>query len=333
MPYLVKHLVRGLVPAGAYRFAAAAWHLRDRWSLLLKTVVARNSPEVWLYFGVAPGDDLLCTAVLRELRHRGHRRVWMVSRHPELFKGSRDVAQVVWVEDRRDDYLSALGGRWQVLEYAPFDPETDRSLPPGRHIIAELCHRAGVRGDVVLRPYLPLSAAELERGRWAGDFIAVQSCGQAARYHMRNKEWFPDRYQEVVRALQGHKFMQFGSATDPPLAGVKDLRGKTTVRETAALLANCRMFVGHVGFLMHLARAVECPSVIIYGGRETPWQSGYTCNLNLCSPLPCAPCWLWNTCDHDRQCMAEISVARVVQAVEQMLARPGHPLAEDKASL
>jgi ADP-heptose:LPS heptosyltransferase len=99
------------------------------------------------------------------------------------------------------------------------------------------------------------------------------------------------------------------------------------------VLANCRLFVGNVGFLMHLARAVECPSVIIFGGREAPWQSGYSCNANLYSPESCAPCWLWNRCDYDRICMNRITAANAVQAVEQLLATPRNPLAMDQCTL
>lgn len=78
---------------------------------------------------------------------------------------------------------------------------------------------------------------------------------------------------------------------------------------------------------MHLARAVECPSVIVFGGREAPWQTGYICNSNLYSAVPCAPCWLSNNCDFDRQCMSSISVADVVSAIRQMLEKPRNPLA------
>lgn len=34
-------------------------------------VAGHRLPKILLYFGAAPGDDLLCTAALRELRKRG----------------------------------------------------------------------------------------------------------------------------------------------------------------------------------------------------------------------------------------------------------------------
>jgi ADP-heptose:LPS heptosyltransferase len=91
--------------------------------------------------------------------------------------------------------------------------------------------------------------------------------------------------------------------------------------------------VGTVGLLMHLARAVECPSVIIFGGREAPWQSGYVCNFNIYSEMPCAPCWRSNTCDFNRQCMSNISADDVVSAIRQMLDRPRSPLAVETVEI
>ena len=141
---------------------------------------------------------------------------------------------------------------------------------------------------------------------------------------MRNKEWYPQRFQEVCAGLtREFTVIQLGSELDPKLDGVMDLRGKTSLRQSAAILANARVFVGLVGFLMHLARAVDCRSVIVYGGRETPLQTGYTANQNLPSPVECSPCWLRNTCAYDRKCMDMITVPQVIAAARDQIARYG----------
>ena len=68
---------------------------------------------------------------------------------------------------------------------------------------------------------------------------------------------------------------------------------------------------------MHLARAVETRSVIIYGGRLKAWQSGYPCNENIETNPDCSPCWQNNHCDYDRKCLKEISVNDVLEAIER----------------
>jgi ADP-heptose:LPS heptosyltransferase len=187
--------------------------------------------------------------------------------------------------------------------------------------------RAGITGSVTLRPYLILEESEESEAAWARECIVVQSSGLAAKHPIGNKEWYPERFQAVVDALsREYEFIQVGSATDPPLAHVRDLRGKTSVRKSAAILHHARLYIGLEGFLMHLARATDCPSVIIFGGRTPPWYTGYVCNNNLFTGLPCAPCWRWNTCDFDRKCMADIAGDDVVAAVRDLLRKPRNPL-------
>jgi len=319
VPQPLKAAVHKLLPAKAGRKVSALWHFRSRFPWALKMAMTEGRPDSLIYFGISPGDDLLCTAVLHELAIRRREKNWMMSNYPELFAGNTSVAYVVPVEDRYREYAGLFGSKYEFLQYAAVSPEQDMSVPPARHIIAELCASAKITGRIALRPYFFTTETEKKKYNWAQGMIAIQSSGLAAKQPMRNKQWFPERFQEVVSSLKrDFKFVQLGSAGDPPLNDVVDLRGKTSIRESAAVLANCRLQVGTVGFLMHLARAVECPAVIIYGGREAPWQSGYGCNVNLYSAVPCAPCWLWNRCDYNRVCMDTITAQEVIGAVEQI---------------
>jgi len=197
-----------------------------------------------------------------------------------------------------------------------------------------MCARTGITGPVTIRPYLTLTDEEKSLAAWASGHIVIQSSGLAAHHPTLNKQWHAERFQGVVDALAGElSIIQLGSSEDPPLQHVNDLRGTTSIREAAAILSHARLYVGTVGFLMHLARAVECPSVIVFGGREAPWQSGYICNSNLYSAVPCAPCWRANTCEFDRRCMSGISVDDVVSATRQMLQRARNPLAVETVDI
>lgn len=258
----------------------------------------------------------------------------MMSRHPAIFEGNLDIDRVLPVHQTYERFARAMRCSFPALDYAPVDSLHERSVPPARHIIAELCLRVGIQGSVELRPYLHLTETERARGDWTKGMIAVQSSGLAARWPMRNKEWFPERMQQVVDTLiRDYPIVQVGSPSDPPMTGAADLRGRTSVRELAAILSQCRLYIGNVGFPMHVARAVECPAVIIFGGREAPWQSGYSANINLYSSLPCSPCWLWNTCAFDRTCMKQIEPRHVVEAAHVQLAKPHAPLAVDVVTI
>ena len=107
------------------------------------------------------------------------------------------------------------------------------------------------------------------------------------------------------------------------------MRGKTDIRQTAAILSHALLLISHVGFIMHLARSVDCRTVIIYGGREKPDQSGYACFENIYSAIECSPCWLHNTCHYDKKCMQIISAQMVQDAVLKQIKLLGTPLKID----
>lgn len=289
-------------------------------------------PRAVLSFGGGIGDDVVCTILLRALRERGFGPVWMLSNYPDLFEHNDDVAAVLPSTQAYRTAIERLG--WPLLRtrYFRYDPVEDRAvrLAPEQHMATTMCQLAGIVGPIVRRPYLRLLDAERAAGALVPRQVAIQSSGMVAGTPMLNKQWYADRFQAVVTALRTEfDFVQVGAPSDPLLEGVLDLRGRTSRRHTAAILSRSLAFVGNVGLLMHVARAVECRSVIVYGGRERPDQSGYVCNENLYTEMACAPCWRRNACEHDRRCMHEIGPDAVVAALRRVVARHGTPLEVD----
>ncbi len=291
---------------------------------------AHGAPDLLLgYFG-GIGDELLLTVVLRELRNRGFDGTWVVSEFPDVWRGNDDPALLLKWGWRQMRWADAFG--WDLLRphYTRYMRWGDRDVSPRKHILTLMCEAVGIVGPISLKPRLDLTDEERAAGVVRPNQIAIQSAGLTARFSMKTKQWFPERFQAVVDALKhDFEFVQIGSPNDPPLDGAVDLRGKTSLRETAAVLANSLLFVGQVGMPMHLARAVDCRAVIVYGGREHPGQTGYGCNENLYAPVPCSPCWKLNTCGHAMACMRAIMPDEVVDAVTRQVARHGTPLPVD----
>jgi ADP-heptose:LPS heptosyltransferase len=287
----------------------------------LAEIARAGRPAALVYFGLAPGDDLLCTPVLDALAAAGTRPLWMMSNHPDLFRHNPSVAHVVPYDDALARALAMLGVRRMRLRYHDYLPADDRSIAPAEHIIRLMARRAGIDPSAVaLTPRLYLDDTERAWGRFGDRQIAIQSSTRRAAMPIANKEWFPERFEQVVAALAAEfTIVQLGSVNDPALDGALDLRGKTTIREAAAVLHHSLAFIGLVGFLMHLAKAVGTPSVIVYGGREHPSQSGYADNVNLYTDLPCAPCWYWNHSPYNRECMQRIQPADVIGAVRTLV--------------
>jgi hypothetical protein len=293
-------------------------------------------PARSLLFGpLSLGDDLLCTTVLREARRRGTPLAMMTNR-PELFAGNSDPTRLLPIDDDYVAGLRRLGARVIQPYYLgadPHDPQRDRL--PSRHIAAEMCALAGLRGEVALRPYLNLTAPELASGRRFPRQVVLHSSGLAAAIPYDTKEWGSVRIAAVAAGLAPHaRLVQLGSVRDPAIPGTLDLRGRTSLREAAAVLAAADVFVGLEGFLTHLARAVDCPAVVILGGRAPAEIFGYRANTNLTSFPVCAPCSRRTGCPHNMQCMGEISPASVTAAALRWLAQPpSRPLAVDTATV
>ena len=282
-------------------------------------------PRCVYHGGGGIGDDLLCTCVFRELKKRGASNIAIRTWHESLFQRNPDVDTIIRKKIPVIAPLMIHGLNLFQLTY---------HVPLTEHFLAGMCRSAGISGEVALRPYVFLRPAEVAAGRLFEPQIAIQSAGFGSTRPMKNKEWYPERFQEVASRLQGKaSLIQLGSPLDPPLKGVLDLREKTSLRQAAGILANSLVFVGQVGFLMHLARAVDCRSVIVYGGRETPDKTGYIANKNLVGITPCSPCWEENKCDYDRECMKMIPVETVANAAMEQIDRHGSPLETESINL
>lgn len=291
-------------------------------------VIKNGIPDYLLQFAGGIGDELLLTTVAHELkRRRPSIKLWQVSHSVELLINNHDYHKIFSKDHWPLRYSRFLKSKRLELAYAKEIIPRKKELPPSKHILAEICEIAGIKGAIALRPYFFFNDGEVHRGKISKRQVSIQCCNEMSYSTvMKNKLWYQDRFQNVVNELksdQGEKFeiIQVGGVNDPKLQGVIDLRGKTSLRDTAAILANSDCFIGTVGFLMHLARAVDCRSVIIYGGREHSRQTGYICNENHDSYLNCAPCWLWDDCEYNKKCMTMISSESVYLSVKKVMDR------------
>lgn len=305
----VRHLYRQLY-----------WWPHDRTHLRLvrgvRTVVA---------FGESLGDNLLCTNVLAGLHLAGAGPLAIATPHPELFAHIPFPLRCVPFTPGLISALQRRGPRLILPSYGRYDSVRDQHVPqPRDHLIVEMCRSAGLRDHTELKPLLRLTPQERAAGHErAAGCLVVQSSNRAAIVRSRNKEWPTAHWQAVVDSLSpAHRILQIGAATDPLLAGTVDLRGSLTLREVAGVLSAAKLYLGGEGFLMHLARAVDCRAVIVLGGRTSPRQTCYAENENLFTDVPCAPCWQLNTCQHDRACLRAITPDAVLAATANQLSRP-----------
>jgi len=117
------------------------------------------------------------------------------------------------------------------------------------------------------------------------------------------------------------------------LAGVAmlDLCGRTQLRDLPALFAECAAAFGPDCGPMHIAAAVGCPIVSLWGAtapeRSAPW--GFA-EFSLRGEIPCHPCYLRN-CPIGQECMRRIDADTVASTIRKALAaapaRTAEPIA------
>ena len=165
------------------------------------------------------------------------------------------------------------------------------------------------------------------------DFLVALAPGAAWAY----RRWPADRFVEVGRWLQetynatvliiaGQGERGLADQIERGLQGrlTINLAGKTTLREMAAVLKRCHLFIGNDSGPMHIAAASGVPSVGLFGTGEyerfRPWGKDHE---TIRAGLTCNPCS--ENCHFDvARCIQGITVSRVQSVLATKLLNRRH---------
>ncbi len=143
------------------------------------------------------------------------------------------------------------------------------------------------------------------------------------------KRWPEVYFSELAQKYrdQGWEVWLFGSEKDRKVCdniaalakGSRNLAGHTTLAEAVDLLSLADAVVSNDSGLMHVAAALERPLVAIYGSSDP----GFTPPLNerhavLYRNLACSPCFKRECPLGHLQCLKEITVSQVMDALKGM---------------
>ncbi len=142
----------------------------------------------------------------------------------------------------------------------------------------------------------------------------------------QSKCWPTRSYAELVLLVQKNlrlPIVVVGAAKDKELVNkiraesgvqVHDLTGQTTLKQLAFTLQKAMLFVGGDTGPMHLAVAMGCPVIALFGPTDHVRNGPYgNENILLRAGVECAPCFK-KSCP-DVHCMRKISPQEVYQAV------------------
>ncbi len=240
-----------------------------------------RSRTICLNFNLAPGDVTVLTSVARDLKtlHPEHRilvetpwpELWTYNPHVTVTaaapQGLRNVEQITV------DYQLGSAGD---------DGQKHRTVHFLQWLHEDVAAKTGLdlptilpRGDF---HFSPDEADPVVHGRYW-----VLAAG--GKTDMPTKVWDPSRFQQVADQLRAAGFgvVQVGNAGkrgnvttfNPPLHGVTDMVGRTSLRQLLRLIRDADGVVCGNSFPMHAAAALERPCVVLAGGREAWWWAAY----------------------------------------------------------
>jgi ADP-heptose:LPS heptosyltransferase len=257
--------------------------------------------------------------------------------------------------DIRSNYLAwRIGGRHRVGYFTGGGGallDSARAYDPTRHVsdnaldvIARASGRTGMRATAPFFPRLIVPADALARvdARLAGaqrPLVGIHAAGGR-----ESKQWHPDRFAEVGRAVaaaRGATVVLTGAPGDRPLvdrvrqglatASVVDAAQDLDLVELAALLARLDVLVTGDTGPMHLAAAMGTPLVALFGP-SNPVRYGPRSRRQhvVRIDLPCSPCGRVRLpperCrGHVPDCLDGIGVGTIVGKVLDLIDAPAVP--------
>lgn len=149
----------------------------------------------------------------------------------------------------------------------------------------------------------------------------------------RKKEWAKENWAQIITWLSSEKNVQVvfnGAKNDAQtyeeiMTLVKEplniapinFCGCFNLRQTLAFTNLCSLIAGCDSGNLHIAASVNIPVIGIYGPMSTTkWKAHAPNAVVLKTDLPCQPCGLKKKCERNYQCVKDISVEQVKEAIQ-----------------
>ena len=255
------------------------------------------------------GDTLLTAVVCRHLKSKYPRiRLNLLTPNPELVRYDPNVDKI----NQPESYVCLWV--WYLDHIERKDGES--------HVLSPTFERLRIRVDDY-RTRVYLSEQEMEEGR----SLVGPSARPLLAFNTLSKEpvknWPSEMWLELIEKLSGQfELVHLGNNKEPLMPSARRFAGQLSLRQSMAVLKQAQCYVGPDSFLMHAARGLDVPAVIIFGGSRTPKNTGYRQNINLFVKIPCGPCWIHESrgerCGHDLECLRRISAPEVYNAIMQV---------------
>lgn len=220
----------------------------------------------------ALGDEVNVTAILRELRRQRpnemlrpelHRRE-LLDGNPHIHIGITDVGRYELDTHVNEDVGNIAQSFAKQLGMDPLVDDT-----PEVFLTADEKDRAMERLNGIPRPIVAIDT----RSMWD------------------SRKWAIENFQRVVDDLETISFVETGSEGGDARLLKKTAAcfvNKCTIRESAAIMSKCNLFLGNDSGGFHLAAAVGTPQVVLFGPKKwyarSYWNTTPVYSFERCAP-------------------------------------------------
>jgi GT2 family glycosyltransferase/ADP-heptose:LPS heptosyltransferase len=294
-----------------------------------KTEAGEDRQRLQIHRSKGIGDVLLITPVVRALREKyPNHQITVSTLFPEIFKNNPHVDRIIEAE-------APVSGFDQTLTM-------NYELTPDKHIVEAYADIAEVK-LTDRTPELYLGHDERAHAQALLDSVGVSSeqafCAMQITSGWLVRDWGRDRFKKVAEALErdGVSVVVLGEAAEPAIDFGIDLRGKTSLRVTAAIIEKCALMVTIDSALMHFAYALRRPVVSLFGctdpeKRVPDWAAATALYSDMIChgchhrqrPVPqtLAPDCPWETV----RCMERLASNTVVTVARRELDKTANPV-------
>lgn len=294
------------------------------------------------------GDTLAVTPVLKKLwADRGHEPRFVSSPHPEVFVGNPYLTDCLGLQEKTS--LTRNRGEKQQARFTPsmgqfvkLNPMWEPNEKIG-NLALSYAKQVGIKTLADTTPEVFLDQIESVEGwktlhledalrEMKDTVIAVDPWAS-----WPSRRWEFEKFKDLVWMLkdQGyyivemgskHRYDCLGNLHDPSKQDLEpdlQLHGRTTIREAAAVLKHCSLFLGNDSGLMHLAAAVGTPQAVVYANKRwysrAYWNTTSIFSLEDCHPQCLTVCGQ----EQGKSCLERISSQYAFEMVELALERFG----------
>lgn len=148
------------------------------------------------------------------------------------------------------------------------------------------------------------------------------------------KRWPEENFRLLVdKIIEKYRvtIIILGDSSDKelfPLSRAIDLRGRTTLSQSAALINKADIFIGNDGGPLHMAVSLRKKTISFFGPVDPavygPYPPDESCHIVLRRNLECSPCYRkfrLSPCQKNRECLEKIDVNEALTAFDRLLGK------------